>query len=95
MTILKIIKFIAFILLTGVGISTASAVNSDVSLSEPNLVSSDAEQDKIKSKSSQDKYTFTLFNFFYTESRSTSDSSTTVSTELDEVEPIDDSKIGL
>ena len=94
-TILKIIKLFAFLLISGIGISTASAVNSDIGISDPNLVSTNGEQDKIKSKSSQDKYSFTLFNFFYTESKSTSDSSSTVSKEMNEVVPTAAPKIVL
>lgn len=94
MTILKNIQLIAFLLTFAGGLSSAFASSSDIN-SDPELIANNGETKKIQSKSSQDKYSFTLFDFFYTQFQPTSDSSSTISTESDEVEPALDSKTGL
>ena len=77
----------------GAGITYASANNSERIIKDPTTVESNGETNK--SKSTQDKYSFTLFNFFSTQLQSKTDSSSTELKESNKVEEVGTIKTGL
>ena len=77
----------------GAGITYASATNSERIIKDPTTVESNGETNK--SKSTQDKYSFTLFNLFSTQLQSKTDSSSTELKESNKVEEVGTIKTGL
>ena len=73
-----------FLSLFGLGVSQAYATISDDPNDNRTVEDPNDETDKLKSKSSKDKYSFTLFNFFNAPVQSKTDTTNTGLKELKE-----------